>query len=144
MTGSIKPLTIEDYDDIIGVWSDAGLPFRPKGRDSRAMMQKEMQRDVCMFFGYYIDDRLIGVGIANYDGRRAWINRVAVDPDYRGRGIAGQLIAACEEFLTELGALVIAALIEDINEPSIAAFQKAGYSCLDEIKYFSKRRSWDD
>lgn len=144
MDGSIKPLTIEDYDEIIRVWGDAGLRYRPKGRDSREKMRKEMQRDVCMFFGYYIDDRLIGVSIANYDGRRAWINRLAVDPDYRGQGIAGQLIAACEEFLTDLGALVISALIEDINEPSIAAFHKAGYTCLDSIKYFSKRGSWED
>jgi len=144
MDGSIKPLTIEDYDDIIRVWSDAGLPFKPKGRDSREMMQKEMRLDVCMFFGYYADDRLIGVGIANFDGRRGWINRVAVDPDYRGRGIAGQLIAVCEEFLYDIGAIVICALIEDINEPSINAFQKSGYSTMDEIKYFSKRRSWDD
>ena len=144
MDGKIKPLTIEDYDEIIRVWSDAGLPFKPKGRDSRESMAKEMQLEVAMFFGYYDGDRLIGVGIANYDGRRGWINRVAVDPDYRGRGIAGQLIATCEEFLYSIGAIVICALIEDINEPSISAFQKSGYSTMDEIKYFSKRRSWDD
>ena len=117
MDGVIKPLTIDDYDDIIRVWSDAGLPFKPKGRDSRDMMAKEMQRDHCMFFGYYVEDRLVGVGIGSFDGRRAWINRIAVEPDYRGHGIAGKLIEACEEFLYSIGAIVLAALIEDINEP---------------------------
>lgn len=144
MDGNIKPLTIEDYGDIIRVWSNAGLPYKPKGRDSHEMMAKEMRLDVCMYFGYYVGNRMVGVGIANFDGRRAWINRVAVDPDHRGRKIAGQIIAACEEFLYSMGAVVIAALIEDINEPSINAFQKAGYSVMDEFKYFSKRRSMED
>ena len=45
MDGRIKPLTIDDYDEIIRVWSDAGLPYKPKGRDSREMMAKEMQED---------------------------------------------------------------------------------------------------
>lgn len=144
MDFSIRSLTIDDYDRMVRLWLDAGLTFRPKGRDSREMLEVEMSRDYCAFFGLFVEQRMVGVAIANWDGRRGWVNRVAVHPDFRGQRLASKLIDKCEEFLRECGALVICALIEDPNLPSMSAFEHAGYSCLDEIKYFSKRKSWDD
>lgn len=139
MAQKIKRLTIEDYDEIIRIWLIAGLPFKPKGRDSKEMMSKEMDNPNCAFFGLYENEILIGVCIANFDGRRGWINRVAVDPDFRGKNLSGVLIKECENFLYSKGGKVICALIEDINYPSITVFQKAGYECENEIKYFAKR-----
>jgi hypothetical protein len=49
------------------------------------------------------------------------------------------LIEKAEEFLYGVGAKVICALIEDINYPSVSSFQKAGYNCENEIRYFTKR-----
>lgn len=138
MDSDIRRLTIDDYDEIIRVWADAGLSTRPNGRESREKFAIEMADPNVAVFGLYENDRMIGVGIANWDGRRGWINRVAVDPDERGRGLGVQLIRACEEFLVSRGALVMAALIEEVNTPSMSCFEKAGYNCLPEIKYFSK------
>lgn len=143
MSTKIKKLSIADYDSIIRLWADAGLKHKPKGRDSRESMQKEMQLDGVSYFGYYENDKLLGVGLANYDGRRGWINRIAVHPDHRGRGIGGILIAEAEKFLKSKGAVVLSALIEDINEPSMTCFEKAGFSCEKEWLYFCKRQSPD-
>ena len=141
MNTSIRRLSIADYDDVIRLWSNAGLPFRPLGRDSRESMTKEMALPQCRFFGLFDGDTMLGVAIANYDGRRGWINRMAVHPDYRGRGLAGQLVRECESFLESQGAVVICGLIEEVNTPSMACFEKAGYECLSNIKYFAKRQS---
>lgn len=143
MAQEMRPLSIDDYDDIIRVWLVAGLPFKPKGRDRREEIAKEMANPDCLFLGVYDDARIVAVGIANYDGRRGWINRLAVDPDYRGHGLAGEMIAHLEEFLKSRGAVVICALIEDINYPSISTFNKSGYVCEENIKYFAKRPSKD-
>ena len=143
MNKQIKILTIEDYDEIINLWLSAGLPFKPKGRDSKELMSREMENENCLFYGMYDDDKLIGMCIANFDGRRGWINRLAIDPDYRGKRLGEELIEKCEEFLYSVGGNVICALIEDINYPSISCFQKAGYKCEKEIKYFAKRPSKD-
>jgi len=143
MAREIRKLTMGDYDEIIRVWAESGLPFKPKGRDSQEAMSKEMANPDCAFFGLFDDERMIGVIIANFDGRRGWINRLAIDPDRRGKKLAAKLIAAAEEFLHSVGAVVLCALIEDINYPSISCFQNSGYSCWDNIKYFSKRPSAD-
>ncbi len=138
MSETIRRLTIDDFDDIMRVWSDSGLPIRPDGRERRETFAKEIALPQVAVFGLLEDGRMLAVGIANWDGRRGWINRVAVDPDHRGRGLAGKIIRECEAFLKDCGALAIAALIEDINYPSITAFQKEGFQCLREILYFSK------
>ena len=41
MPHDIRRLTIADYGDMIRVWSDAGLPFKPLGRESRESLSKK-------------------------------------------------------------------------------------------------------
>jgi len=141
MPPKIRRLNIANYDEIIRLWSDAGLKFKPKGRDSLSSMAKEMGLDGVAYFGYYENNQIIGTCLANYDGRRGWINRLAVHPDFRGKNVAGELIAEAEKFLKSKGAVVLAALIEDINEPSMSCFEKAGFECEKNWLYFCKRKS---
>jgi len=135
----IRRLTAGDYDEMIRVWSVSGLPFKPNGRESRSMIEAELSRPQCAFFGTFDGGTMIALAIANYDGRRGWVNRLAVDPDYRHLGLAGELIERCEEFLSQYGEVIICALIEDMNLPSMGLFEKNGYVCLKEITYWSKR-----
>jgi len=143
MDRQIRKLTIDDYENIIRVWSVAGLPFKPTGRDSREMMAAEMSLDACAYFGLLIDSRLVGIVIAQYDGRHGWVNRLAIDPDYRGIGLAGDLIETCEKFFERFGEVVVSALIEDENTPSMSCFKKAGFECYTSISYWSKRPRTD-
>ena len=140
----IRKLTIDDYDNLISLWERSELSHRPKGRDSREALEPEMERRETIFLGMFDGEKMIGSVIGNSDGRKGWINRLAVDPDYRGKGLAGILIDECEKYLYDLGLKVIAALIEGDNKSSEAAFQKAGYSYAKDIKYYSKRSSAED
>lgn len=140
----IRHLDVSDYDDIIALWSRAGLKFRPRGRDSREAMSREFARAETCFLGMFDGDNMIGVIVGTSDGRKGWLNRLAIDPDYRGRGLAAHLIKAAEAFLNGFGIKVLAGLIEDWNTPSMSAFEKAGYVFYDDIVYCSKRTSEDD
>ncbi|MEW6015428.1 MAG: GNAT family N-acetyltransferase [Candidatus Zixiibacteriota bacterium] len=140
----IRPLDASDYDNLIALWDRSGLPYRPRGRDSREAIAAEVKRMETCFLGMFDGARMIGAIIGTSDGRKGWINRLAIDPDYRGRRLAGVLIEECEKSLREQGLKVIAALIEDENLPSIAAFKRAGYHYHPEIFYFSKRETDDD
>jgi len=102
-----------------------------------------MERNPDNFIGVFHDSRLIGAVLATWDGRKGWINRVAVHPDYRRRGTGSALIKAAEEELESRGALVIAALIEVDNTRSRRLFQGIGYLDYGEIVYVSKRKEAD-
>lgn len=143
MSYPIRQLEISDYDDLISLWHKTDLPYRPKGRDSRDAIAVELKRPETCFLGMFGDDKLIGVIVGTSDGRKGWINRLAIDPDYRGQGLAIILIDECEKFLFGLGLKIIAALIEDYNKPSKALFKKVGYKFASDIQYFTKRTSDD-
>ena len=96
-----------------------------------------------MVIGLAADSRLIGVVVATHDTRKGWINRLAIDPDQRRKGYGAQLVHAAEDALHELGMQVIAALIEEHNEASLALFEKEGYALQPDIFYVSKRDSCD-
>ena len=144
MAYPIRHLKPDAYDELIRLWNICGLTHRPKGRDSREAVTEQFGRANMCFLGMYDNDRMIGSIIGSHDGRKGWINRMAVDPDYRGHGLAAQLIASAEQFLYDQGITVIAALVEDENTPSMATLAKAGYETWEGIVYFSKRPSWDD
>lgn len=138
----VQRLLIEDYDDILRVWRLAGLPFKPHGRDSKESVEKQMGEFPELFLGAFHDSRLIGVVIGSYDYRmKGWINRLAVDPEYRKRSVASQLVKILEKALKEKGATILCALIESYNKESIELFKKLGYIIHDDVFYVTKRRS---
>jgi ribosomal protein S18 acetylase RimI-like enzyme len=137
----IRKLTINDYEEIIKLWSRAGLSYRPEGRDSKESISAEMKANPEFFLGAFCDNHLVGVVIISCDIRKGWINRLAVDPDYRNRGIAKALIAESEKILRKQGIRIFCALIEDYNAASKELFKECGYAEHCDITYFSKRDS---
>ncbi len=136
-------LGAEDYDAIRALWEEAGLHIRPFGRDSRAQFAAQMARGCQTVLGVRADGRLVGVVVATHDGRKGWINRLAVHPNYRRRGLARHLIAQAEAALRAQGMRIVAALVEDWNEASLTLFQAAGYVLHRDIFYLTKRESDD-
>jgi ribosomal protein S18 acetylase RimI-like enzyme len=141
--GTIRRLALDDYDDLMALWKRAGLhSLKPRGRDSRAAIARQLASGVETILGLTVDDRLVGAVVATHDSRKGWINRLAVDPDYRRRGYGARLIAAAEDVLRDQGMRIIAALVESDNPASLALFQKVGYVEIDSgIHYLSKRES---
>jgi len=137
----IRKLTINNYEDIIRLWSRATLPYKPKGRDSKDAIQAQIEANPEFFLGAFERNRLIGSVILSCDMRKGWINRLAVDPDYRRRGVAKALIAESEKTLRKYGIKIFCALIEDYNNVSKEFFKKCGYVEHRDILYYSKRDS---
>ncbi len=138
-----RTLGPEDYDDIISVWKKAGLPHKPRGRDSREEISQQMELDPDMFLGCFVGGELAGLVIGSYDQRKGWINRLAVLPEQRRKGIAKALVEKIEETLRKKGIRIIATLIEDHSPESMEFFLGAGYVKHHDIYYLTKRESDD-
>ncbi len=136
---TIRELRPDDYDALIALWEDAGLPYKPKGRDSWEAIQRQLELPTAIYLVAELDGKMVGAVLGTHDGRKGWINRVAVHPDYRGRGIARRLVEAVERRCLELGIQIFAALIEDWNETSMKVFERLGYQKHEDIFYYSKR-----
>ncbi len=131
-------LAISDYERIIEVWQKSGLPIKPRGRDSYKNLAAQIEREPEFYIGAYLDGRLVGLVIASSDGRKGWINRLAVLPEFRGHDIARNLIRGAEDALRKTGIKILACLILDDNTPSVQLFESEGYSNWPEVLYFRK------
>lgn len=144
----IDRLSADDYEAVRALWEAAGLSVRPDGRDSAAQFIAQMAgTQIVLGLREAIDaaanGMLVGVVVATHDGRKGWINRLAVHPDYRRRGLGQRLIEAAEQALHEEGLQIVAALVETENAPSLALFERAGYQLHRDIYYLTKRDSYD-
>ncbi len=131
---------ISEYERILELWNECGLPYKPEGRDTRENLAKEIRKQPEYWVGAYDGDKLIGIIVGTDDGRKGWINRLAVDEEYRDQGIGTELVNKLEEVFEEKGFKIWAALIEPDNPESMEFFEKRGYEDLG-IKYYSKRKS---
>jgi ribosomal protein S18 acetylase RimI-like enzyme len=140
---TIVTLSASDYEAVRHLWELAGLHIKPVGRDSQEQFAQQLAAGQQTVIGAKDKQHLIGVVVTTHDGRKGWINRLAVHPDYQRQGIGQRLIQEAERVLHEQGMHIIAALIEDHNTASLALFNHAGYSDYSEIHYVTKRDDQD-
>ncbi|MFX0091337.1 MAG: GNAT family N-acetyltransferase [Candidatus Hodarchaeota archaeon] len=135
-------LKIDHYDQMIDLWERTRSDYRPKGRDTRENIQKQLKLSNILFLGAFDGNKLIGVIIGTSDGRKAWMNRLVVDPAYRRKKIATILLEKTESFFQQQGIEIFAGLIREENDISRTFFEKNGYR-THTIKYYSKKLTPD-
>ncbi len=135
----IRNMNPSESDSLFDIWTEASLPFKLEGRDTKDNIRKQLLIETNRFFVAEINEGLVGALIASHNGRKGWINRLAVLPKYRGKGIAALLINKAEEFFLSNNIKIFACLIEDWNVTSLKYFQSKNYIKHKDIIYFTKK-----
>ncbi len=133
----VRPARESDLGEIVRLWQAAGLDIRPHGRDAPDQLAAQFRAMGGFWFVAEADGRLVGVVMGTHDSRKGWINRVAVLPEMRRRGIARALIAACEDALRAAGIGIVTALVETDNAASAELFAAMDYD-LYPVLYYRK------
>jgi ribosomal protein S18 acetylase RimI-like enzyme len=136
---AVRPLGESELESMVKVWESSGLPCRPKGRDSLRALKTQRRASPELFIGAFDHGTLVGVALVSDDGRKGWINRLAVIPEAQGKGIARRLILESEKALRARGRRLFCVQIEGYNKASMELFERAGYKKEDDIFYFTKR-----
>ena len=113
---TIRKMNIDDYDDLIKLWIKAGLPYRSRGRDKKNKISEELKNPATNVLLMEHENIIIGSIFATHDGRKGWINRLAIAPEFRNNGLAFKLITEAENFLIQQGIEIIACLIEEHSD----------------------------
>lgn len=129
-----------DYRRVVDIWTEGRLPVKSRGRDRRAKIEKQLELPNVLFLVAESEGRVVGTVLATHDGRKGWINRLAVDASCRSRGIGRRLILEAEKRLAAAGMEIFACLIENDNTVSMQVFERLGYTKHPEIIYFAKRQ----
>lgn len=134
----IRDFELDDYNDLIDLWERSELPYRPEGRDRRSKIAHELKFGCTIALVAEDGGKLVGSIWGTHDGRKGWLNRLAVAPEHRRQGIGRMMVAEVEKRLDELGIDIIGILVEDWNQDSMEVFEKLGYEKHTDILYYSK------
>ena len=141
---NIRPVIIDDYDDIYELWNSTDQSRRALNPvdDSRDGIAKYLKRnpDTCFLAYTDINDtkKIVGVILTGHDGRRAIIHHLCVHPDYRRQGIARLLVQNAEDSLRKEGITKIFGLVFRDNAPANAFWEEQGYKLRTNLNYRNK------
>jgi ribosomal protein S18 acetylase RimI-like enzyme len=142
---TIRRLRPSDYDELLSVWKRAGLPSRPQGRDSQKEMKRQMGLGTSIYLKVVVKEgakeKIVAVVLGTHDGRKGWINRLAVLPEHQRMGIGRMLVGDLEKRFRKMGLDIYCGLLEAYNDVSMNFFAKLGYVRHEDIIYYSKRKS---
>jgi ribosomal protein S18 acetylase RimI-like enzyme len=120
-----------DVPAILEFWAVAGEnSSRPA--DDATLVANLLSRDPDSLLVAERDGAVVGTVIAGWDGWRAHLYRLAVDPGTRGQGVGRRLVEAAEERLRALGARRFDAMVLSGNDLGARAWTALGYRPQDD------------
>ncbi len=132
----IRPFVFpDDYSAVIHLWENAGPGIHVRRSDQPEEIAKKMQRDPDLFLVAECDGSIVGSVVGGFDGRRGMMYHLAVQSEYRQRGIASQLMEELERRLRQKGCIKYYLLVTKDNQTAIEFYEKRGWERMDLYIY---------
>ncbi|EKG35955.1 GNAT family N-acetyltransferase [Pseudomonas syringae] len=136
---TIRSMTLDDYDTVIELMrSTPGISLRDA--DSREATARYLERNPGMSFVAEADGALCGCVMCGHDGRRGYLQHLIVLPEYRGRGIAHELVERCLECLDALGIYKCHLDVMKSNQAAGRYWHRQGWTLREDIDRYSNVR----
>nr|WP_216610205.1 GNAT family N-acetyltransferase [Vibrio coralliilyticus] len=133
-------MAIEDYDAVIRLWLQTeGMSVRDA--DSRENIALYLDRNSNLSFVAISEGNIIGAVLVGTDGRRGYLQHLAVLPQFRGQRIGYQLISQSINALAKIGIPKTHLFVYDDNLNAQKFYEKLGWFPRDNIRMYSYNSS---
>ncbi|MCK4380073.1 MAG: GNAT family N-acetyltransferase [Candidatus Lokiarchaeota archaeon] len=127
----IEKFTIELYEEIVLLWRKAGISVGSS--DTREELERVLQRNPNLFLIGKKLNKVIGVVIGGFDGRRGYVHHLAVDPDYQKKGYGKMIMDELIEKFRKIGVHKIHLFIEKYNKNAVEFYRHLGWDIRDDL-----------
>lgn len=134
----IEVMTIDDYEELFIMWKSTPNMGLRSLDDSKEGISSFLNRNPNTNFVAYEEDQLVGAILSGHDGRRGYIYHTVVLPDYRGRGIASDLVDMAVEALRKEGITRVCLNVMETNEPGKKFWINKGWEKKAFLEFYSK------
>jgi len=132
---NIRVMTLDDYDAVYALWQSLPGIGLHEHEDSREGIAYYLRRNPDSCFVAEEGGRLIGAVLCGNDGRRGYINHLAVAAEHQGRGLGRALVDACLAALRKEGILMCSFVVYRDNEAGNAFWDAIGSTRHDTLLY---------
>jgi len=134
MDTKITEMKIADYDEVFALWQDTeGVGLHPDECDSRRGIGRYLARNPGLCFVARDGAKLVGTVLCGTDGRRGYLNHLAVVPGHRREGLGTALVRRCLAALKEIGIPKCNLFVLADNKAAIAFWEKLGWCVYEEV-----------
>jgi N-acetylglutamate synthase len=132
----ISPFDPSDYDEVMALWQvTEGLTLREA--DSRAAVVHYLAHNPGLSFVARDGGRLIGAVLAGADGRRGYLQHLAVAPTHRRQGVGTNLANRVLEALRAAGLAKCHLFVRSENASARKFWQRLGWTARDDVTLMS-------
>nr|WP_232349202.1 GNAT family N-acetyltransferase [Vibrio navarrensis] len=129
-------MDISDYDSVMTLWGQTEN-LALKDADSRASIAAYLTKNPGLSFVAIDGQDIVGAVLVGTDGRRGYLQHLAVDLHYRGQKIAQRLVQSATEALAQQGIAKTHLFVLSNNLSAQDFYLKLGWQARDEIRMFS-------
>lgn len=138
---SIRPITPADHPALLALWlRTPGLQLRAE--DDFEPFCTYLARNPGLSLLVELDGRIVASLLVGHDGRRGYLQHLAVDEPWRGRGFARALLNEALARLAQLGVDKSHVFVLRDAPQALAFWEaQAGWEGRSDIRVYSTRRS---
>ena len=128
-----------DIQAVLSFWKKIeGVHLHSNGEETYDSIGRYLQRNPDLSFVAICESEIVGAVMCGHDGRRGYLNHLAVSPEYRRQGIAKQLLNSVEDELKKVGIRKEALFVLCNNASAQAFYEHIGWKEETIVKVYAK------
>ncbi len=132
----IQEMTIQDYDEVHALWQESeGIELSEV--DTKDDIARFLEQNPGLSFVVRDNGQLVGAVLCGHDGRRGYIDQLAVRKSHRRQGIGKGLVSRCLYNLMRIGIRKWHLFVLEDNQDAIAFWKKLGWAKRVELATMS-------
>lgn len=131
-----REMEIADYDEVIALWGQTeGMSIRDA--DSRESIAIYLKRNPELSFVAEINNEIVGAVLVGTDGRRGYLQHLAVSSNFRGRKLGRELVDQAVRSLAKIGVPKTHLFVYNDNVNAQQFYERLGWFARDEVRMYS-------
>ena len=130
---AIAPIEDADIAAVVALWQRCGL-VRPWNDPESDIALARQGPNAAVLLGRDGDVVMASV-LVGHDGHRGWVYYVAVDPQYRKKGLGRAIMTAAEDWLRARGIVKVQLMVRPDNIQVQAFYETLDYDEQERIVY---------
>ncbi|MGD8113169.1 GNAT family N-acetyltransferase [Vibrio sp. TRT 17S01] len=132
----IREMDIADYEDVIRLWGQTeGMSLRDA--DSKESINNYLIRNPKLSFVAVSANEIVGAVLVGTDGRRGYLQHLAVSSNYRGKNLGRELVSQAISALANVGVPKTHLFVYNENVNAQQFYEKLGWFPRDEVRMYS-------
>ncbi|WP_137169916.1 GNAT family N-acetyltransferase [Marinomonas sp. FW-1] len=132
----LREMLISDYDQVMALWGNTES-MSLRGADSRDNIALYLKKNPGLSFVVEKQGLVVGAVLAGTDGRRGYLQHLAVSVSSRGEGLGKQLVNAVIAAFAEQGIAKTHLFVHSDNKAAQGFYESMGWFPRDEVRMFS-------